>query len=93
MPAILCECGFISNPQQEQWLKNNPGVVAKGIAKGICKYLNVPYKEEVDLSEVSSWAKESAKWAIDNGITDGSNPKDPVTREQVWVMLHRAMKG
>lgn len=40
-------------------------------------------------SEVSSWAKEAHEWAIKNNISDGTRPKDPVTREEVWTMLFR----
>ena len=93
MPAILVEAGFISNPAQEKWLQQNPGVVAKGIAKGICDYLGITFKEEDWLDGVSSWAKEAAKWAKEQGITDGTDPKGPVTREQAWVMLYRALGG
>ena len=41
--------------------------------------------------EVSPWAKEAHKWAVERGITDGTRPKDPVTREEVWTMLFRAL--
>lgn len=40
----------------------------------------------------SSWAKEAWEWAIKEGITDGTNPKGAVTREQVVTMLHRYHK-
>ncbi|MGI5892004.1 MAG: hypothetical protein ACOX7H_04615 [Bacillota bacterium] len=39
--------------------------------------------------EVSSWAKEAQDWVKKNGISDGSNPKKIVTREEVWAMLYR----
>ncbi|MEA4962921.1 hypothetical protein [Lutispora sp.] len=42
--------------------------------------------------EVSPWAKEAAAWVIEKGISDGSRPKDTVTREEVWTMLYR-MRG
>lgn len=41
---------------------------------------------------VSSWAKDAREWAMAEGITDGTRPKDPVTREEVWAMLYRALK-
>ncbi len=40
----------------------------------------------------SSWAKEAWDWAKKEGITDGTNPKGAVTREQVVTMLHRYHK-
>jgi N-acetylmuramoyl-L-alanine amidase len=39
---------------------------------------------------VSPWAADALKWAIENKITDGARPKDNVTREELWTMLHRA---
>jgi len=40
----------------------------------------------------SSWAKEAWDWAKKEGITDGTNPKGAVTREQVVTMLYRYHK-
>jgi N-acetylmuramoyl-L-alanine amidase len=43
MPAILCECGFISNPEQEQEL-STPAMqrtIAVAIARGILDYLGI----------------------------------------------------
>lgn len=44
---------------------------------------------EEDEDEPSDWAEESWGWAQDTGITDGSDPKGNITREQVAVMLER----
>lgn len=54
-----------------------------------------PIKEVAKVVEqtVSSWAKEAWEWAIKEKITDGTNPKNPVTREQLITMLYRALKG
>ncbi len=46
----------------------------------------------MDKNTPSDWAKEAWEWAKKQGITDGSNPQGPVTREQVITMLFRAMK-
>jgi hypothetical protein len=43
--------------------------------------------------EVSSWAAEAQQWVIEQGISDGKDPKKPVTREEVWTMLKRAFSG
>lgn len=40
----------------------------------------------------SPWAKEAWEWATKNGITDGTNPKDHMTREQGVTMLYRLYK-
>lgn len=37
----------------------------------------------------SKWAKEAWDWAKDKGITDGTEPKRPITREEMVTMLHR----
>jgi N-acetylmuramoyl-L-alanine amidase len=53
-------------------------------------------EEEMKVAEnkntPSSWAKEAWEWAIKEGITDGTNPKGAVTREQVVTMLYRYHK-
>lgn len=40
-------------------------------------------------NEPSSWAKESWDWGKKAGITDGTNPKGLITREQTVAMLQR----
>jgi hypothetical protein len=42
--------------------------------------------------EPSDWAAESWAWAKSNGITDGTNPKGNITREQAAAMIHRFSK-
>lgn len=49
-------------------------------------------KEAKLINEPSPWAKEAWQWAIENGITDGTNPKEVATREQVITMIFRAIK-
>jgi len=39
--------------------------------------------------EPSNWARESWAWAIGNGLTDGTNPRNPATREQLMAIIHR----
>lgn len=41
----------------------------------------------------SSWAKEPWEWAKKEGVTDGTNPQGPVTREQAITMIYRALKA
>ena len=38
---------------------------------------------------VSKWAEKDWNWAVDNHITDGSNPQGQCTREQVVALLKR----
>lgn len=46
-------------------------------------------ERERQTNEASSWAKSSQTWVIDNGISDGKRPKDPLTREEMWAMLQK----
>lgn len=42
----------------------------------------------------STWAKEAWEWVKKEGIFDGTNPTDVITREQVALVLHRLfLKG
>ena len=45
-----------------------------------------------DKNVPSSWAKEAWEWAKKEGITDGTRPKDTMTREEMVTMLHRYHK-
>lgn len=56
-------------------------------------------KEEAEVTEEykkdaapSPRFEEAQKWAKENGISDGTYPQRPVTREEVWSMLHRMDK-
>lgn len=48
-------------------------------------------KKVVNENVISHWAKDAWAWASSNDvrITDGTNPKGTVTREQAITMLHR----
>lgn len=41
---------------------------------------------------VSTWAKDAHSWVVANKISDGTRPKDAVTREQAWTMLYNSRK-
>lgn len=51
----------------------------KGVGKIVTRDNSVP----------SEWAKEDWEWGKEKGITDGSNPGTPCTREQVIAMIRR----
>lgn len=40
MPWVLCECGFITNPENAAMMKDHPGRIAEAIAEGVKDYLN-----------------------------------------------------
>lgn len=53
------------------------------------------FKTKLVLDEsinVSAWAKEGYKFVTENKISDGKRPKDNVTREEMWTMLHNFYK-
>jgi len=49
----------------------------------------VKVKKEENKSIPSTWAKEAWDWGKKNKITDGTNPKNNMTREQMVTMLYR----
>lgn len=51
--------------------------------------LNGKEEIKVDNSKPSAWAEESVKWAVENKISDGSRPKDTLTREEALALFHK----
>lgn len=51
---------------------------------------SVPVPEQPEQPDENSLARA---WAIEKGITDGENPSQPATRQQVWTMLYRMNGG
>lgn len=64
----------------------------EGFLAAVRAHLSPPAPPVPPADEVSAWAREAREWAVSRGITDGMRPKDPVTREEVWAMLYRALK-
>lgn len=66
----------------------------------ISKYTDIGENDVLDQFEdkkdISSWAEESVRFCVENGVINGDgtnfNPKDTVTREQIAVMLHNYSK-
>ena len=52
-------------------------------------------REGIKTDRYTPWYAAGCEWAKANGISDGSNPEVPVTREQLAAMLYRyaALKG
>lgn len=55
MPAILVECGFISNPYQEEWLGQEmiQGKFAAAIASGVLNFLDELYPSEAHMDNIA----------------------------------------
>lgn len=56
-----------------------------------------PYENFLDIGEVSDWAEEAARWAVNNGILKGREetklmPKKHATREEVVTLIYRMFK-
>ncbi|MDD6189713.1 MAG: InlB B-repeat-containing protein [Clostridiales bacterium] len=47
----------------------------------------------VDTTSGKTWYEKGMVWAVENGISDGTDPEDPITREQLAVMLWRYAGG
>ena len=47
-------------------------------------------QNDADLSGGASWYEKAQAWAKDNGISDGTNPDDTISRAQMVTMLYRA---
>lgn len=96
MPAVLIECGFMDSKTDVPVILTDAYAenAARGIAEGICEVLGVkiPEGETEDVNKTenpSAWAAASWAWAKDNGLLDGTRPKDAVTREELAAVLMR----
>jgi N-acetylmuramoyl-L-alanine amidase len=99
MTAVLTENGFMSNPEEFKRIFKDKSYIEKLSvvhAKAICRSLGVNYKGAVNVAnqeqKASSFAEASQKFVKEQGISDGSRPLDPITRQEVWVMLDRMYK-
>jgi len=95
MPAILVECGFMTHRQECELLKSDAyrRKCAEAIVAGIVETYGLRPKQPAQPPATEDWRAEFAaarEWAVESGITDGARPQDPVTREELWVMLYRA---
>ncbi|MGO4890272.1 N-acetylmuramoyl-L-alanine amidase [Anaerobacillus sp. MEB173] len=94
MPATLTETLFIDHAPSAKKLKEPEFLkkAAQGHVNGLVQVFGLKRKEGVQVSKdqtVSNWAKSSWEWATKEGITDGTRPKDLLTREEFITMLHR----
>lgn len=94
MPAVIVEPFFCDNAEDVQ--KYNPYKLAKAIAEVIVGH---EIKEDKDMklndeANISDWAKRAVEICAEKGIFKGDdkgnfNPKEPITREQMAVLICR----
>lgn len=65
-----------------------PGIMAANNWDGWRGFLAM-VERELQKDQPSNWAKEAWNWGKKEGITDGTDPKGNVTREQLVTMLYR----
>lgn len=100
MPAVLTEGGFMDSTVDIHALRSDTMLRKQGeaIAEALAVYFKlVPKKEEVKVATVenqkpSASLAEEFKRAVEAGITDGSNPQQTAKREEVAVMVLRALE-
>lgn len=90
-PAALIEYGFHTNKTDVEYLKDTKyrDKLAEATAKGICTYLNVNWKKDEPVSDWEQERDEAWQAAKEAGILDGTRPEDPVTRQELAVVLDR----
>ena len=94
-PAMLIEYGFHTNRTEVGLLKKSSyrAKLAEATAKGVCDFLGVAWaaesaREGMDTG-VADWAATAWEKAKSKGVLDGTRPTDPVTRQELAVVLDR----
>ena len=104
-PGHNCSVIGFSDLNAADWYHNAVDyVVANGIMNGtgngstFSPYMNMTRAmmmtilarmSGVDTSTGSTWYEVGMKWAVENGISDGTNPNADISREQLITMLYR----
>lgn len=94
-PAVLIEYGYHTTREDVDLLKNSSyrDRLAEATASGVCDFLDIAWTAEsggegTD-APASDWAAEAWRKASDKGVLDGTRPTDPVTRQELAVVLDR----
>ena len=93
LTARLCERYGIPMAhvvQHHHWSgKDCPRLLRAGTPYDWAAFLSA-VERHARAGDPSPWADQAWRWAVDKGITDGSAPQDPCTREMAVTLLHRA---
>lgn len=105
MPAILTEGGFMDSRTDIKKMREDKYLKAQGeaIALGIAEYFGLSLKNAVKgVAKVEEYKKDAQpskslaaefKEAIAEGLTDGTYPQRPMTREEGAVIALRVLKA
>lgn len=94
-PAVLIEYGFHTSREDVALLKDSAyrDTMALATAKGVCAWLGVDWKGDAETVRPEDlpdpWAADAWTMAHYKGILDGTRPRDPVTRQELAVVLER----
>lgn len=94
-PAMLIEYGFHTNRTEVGLLKKSSyrAKLAESTAKGVCDFLGVAWEPEAAAGTTDTgtadWAAAAWEKAKSKGVLDGARPTDPVTRQELAVVLDR----
>ena len=94
-PAVLIEYGFHTNREDVDLLTNSSyrDKLSEATAMGVCDFLGVTWTAESGVegtdTPASDLAAEAWRKASDKGVLDGTRPTDPVTRQELAVVLDR----
>lgn len=94
-PAMLIEYGFHTSWTEVALLKNGSyrAKLAEATAKGVCDFLGVAWEPETAAGTTDTGAADCAATAWEKakskGVLDGTRPTDPVTRQELAVVLDR----
>ena len=94
-PAMLIEYGFHTSRTEVALLKNGSyrAKLAEATAKGVCGFLGVAWAEITETEPTDTgaadWAATAWEKAKSKGVLDGTRPTDPVTRQELAVVLDR----
>jgi N-acetylmuramoyl-L-alanine amidase len=69
-----------------------PRIMADAYWAGWENFRNEVRRKMEDVkNKPSAWANDAWEWAKEEGLLDGTRPKDPITREEVAIILKRIM--
>ena len=93
--AVYIECEFHDRADLAAWIIEHTTELGEAIARGVCTGAGVPYiapEPKPDPEPVKPETELAREWVMALGISDGENPEATCTRQQVWVMLYRALE-